>query len=395
MLLEREKEYSTQDTYYIVKKKKNKKKKKKPLFLRILKWIFVVILIFIILFLIAGGFAAYKIYEVVKDVSISKEDLVIKHENTVIKDIKGNQIGVLNGDENRVCITLDDMPQYLIDAFVSIEDERFYEHMGVDIKRTLAATYTYIKNKGNSPFGGSSITQQLVKNLTNEKEDTWKRKAREMVKAYYVEQELSKEEILELYLNLIFLGDTVYGVEQGSNYYFDKSAKDLSLAESAFLAGINHSPNSYNPFRGDNEDLIKGRTKTVLAKMYELGKIKSGVEYQKAINEVESGLNFQKGAKVEVLFSYHTDAAIIQIIKQLQKKNDWTYEQARLYLSGGGFIIYTTHNPDMQAKIDEEFADPKYRTKDLDDNGVWQDSEASMVLIDHTTRICISNCKWI
>ena len=378
------------ETYQIVGKNNNNKNKKKkhPIIRGIFKTIFILILIAIIFSLLLGGFAAYKVYKIAKDAKLSKNDLAIKYENSVVKDMKGNTLAVLNGNENRVSISIDEIPEYLPNAFISIEDERFYEHIGVDIKRTARAAYTYIRNKGSSPFGGSTITQQLVKNLTQEKEDTWQRKVREMARAYYVEQEMSKEEILELYLNLIFLGDTVYGVEQGSNYYFSKSAKDLTLAECAFLAGINHSPNSYNPFVENNEEVLKSiktRTKTVLEKMHELGKINSEKEYKNAIEEVNNGLNFKQGAFPQVLLSYHTDAAINQIIGELQELNDWTYEQAKLYLFSGGFTIYTTADPDMQAKIDEEFKDEKYRRTAVDEYGNIQNSQAAMVLIDHKT----------
>ena len=241
MLQEKQRENTINtETYKIIKKKS-----KHPIITGILKAIIIIFLLLLILVLIAGGYAAYKVYNIVKDARLSKNDLTIKYENSVVKDMENNTIGILNGNENRESISIKEMPEYLPAAFVAIEDERFYEHKGVDVKRTLRATYTYIKNKGKSPFGGSTITQQMVKNLTQEKEDTWQRKVREMARAYYVEQEMSKEQILELYLNLIFLGDTVYGVEKGSNYYFSKSAKDLDLAECAFLAGINHSPNSY------------------------------------------------------------------------------------------------------------------------------------------------------
>ena len=331
-------------------KKRQKKQQKKhrsrhPIIRGFFKFIFAFIIAILIIALGAGGYAYYKFHDIIKDVKLSKNDLAIKNQNSVIIDIKGNQVGELNGDENRVIITLDDMAKYLPRAFIAIEDERFYEHKGVDIKRTLGATYTYLKNDGQSSFGGSTITQQLVKNLTQEKEDTWQRKVREMARAYYVEQEMSKDEILELYLNLIFLGDTVYGVEQESNYYFNKPAKELSLAECAFLAGINHSPNAYNPFIDNNEEVmnnIEMRTKTVLYKMKELGFIESEHDYDVAISEVENGLTFNNGAKPQVVFSYHTDAAINQIVKRLQRENDWTYEQAKLYLSSRR--IYNIYN---------------------------------------------------
>lgn len=376
-------------TYLIKgKNKKRRKPKKHPILRKVIKAFFITLLIIFILLVIACGYAGYKIYSIAKDAKIDKNDLAIKIENSVIKDMKGNTLGTLNGNENRVSIPLSEMPEYLPKAFISIEDERFYEHKGVDVKRTLKATYTYIVNKGNSPFGGSTITQQLVKNITEEKEDTWERKVREMARAYYVEQEMEKDEILELYLNLIFLGDTVYGVQKGSNYYFDKDAKDLNLAECAFLAGINHSPNLYNPFEDNNEQTlnrIKTRTKIVLNKMYELGNINSEQEYLEALEQVDKGLEFKQGAFPEVLFSYHTDAAIMQIIGDLQELNNWSYEQAKLYLSSGGFTIYTTQDPDMQAKMDEEFSQEKYRTIGYDVYGNEQLSQAAMVLMDHKT----------
>lgn len=384
MLQEKEKEkIKNSETYKIIKKRN-----KHPIITGILKAILIIFLLLLIVVLVAGGYAAYKVYGIVKDVRLSKNDLTIKYENSVVKDMENNTIGILNGNENRESISIEEMPEYLPEAFIAIEDERFYEHKGVDVKRTLKAVYTYIVNKGKSPFGGSTITQQMVKNLTQEKEDTWQRKVREMARAYYVEQEMTKEEILELYLNLIFLGDTVYGVEKGSNYYFNKSAKDLDLAECAFLAGINHSPNSYNPFEENNEETletIKKRTKIVLNKMKELGKIKSEEEYLQAIKEVEEGLNFNQGAFPQTVFSYHTDAAINQIIAQLQKEHDWTYEQAKLYLSSGGFTIYTTQNPKVQTIIDEELSQEKYKQTAVDKEGNVQQSQAAVVLIDHKT----------
>ncbi len=377
---------SNEPQTYQIKAKKPKKRPGK--FKKFLKVLFIIFLLLFLLILILGGIAAYVIYDVAKDAKLNKNDLAIRYENSVVKDMEGNTLAVLNGDENRESIPLSEMPEYLPKAFISIEDERFYSHNGIDIGRTLKATYTYIINKGNSPFGGSTITQQLVKNLTQEKEDTWQRKVREMVRAYYIEKEMSKEDILELYLNLIFLGDTVYGVQKGSNYYFNKDAKDLSLAECAFLAGINHSPNSYNPFVENNEQVlqsIKERTKVVLNKMYQLGNINTEEEYKQALQEVEQGLNFDRGAIPQVLFSYHTDAAINQIIKQLQEMHNWTYEQARLYLSSGGFTIYTTWNQTLQSYVDEEFKKDKYKTQAYDKDGNLQNSQAAMVLLDHKT----------
>ena len=366
-------------TYELISKKSKKRQKKQqrkprskhPIIKGIFKTIFTLVLICIILLISIAGVAYYKFHGIITDIRLGKSDLVIKNQNSKIKDINGNDLGSLNGDENRVIIKMDDMAPYLAKAFIAIEDERFYEHIGVDIKRTSRAVYTFLTNEGTSPFGGSTITQQVIKNLTQEKQDTWQRKVREMARAYYVEREMSKDEILEIYLNLIFLGDTVYGVEQGSNYYFNKPAKELTLAECAFLAGINHSPNSYNPFVEDNEkvlDLIKNRTKTVLNKMNELGYIESEEEFDDAIIQLENGLEFNRGAIPQVVFSYHTDAAINQIIRRLQKENDWTYDEAKSYLFGGGFTIYTTEDQNLTKLLKDEFSKDKYHKIDYDEN---------------------------
>ena len=357
---------------YKVKKKPNTKKRK------VIKIVLIVLLLTI---LIGAGIAFGILWGIIKDAKLDVADLALEYENSVVKDRNGETIAVLSGEENREFISISEMSEYLPVAFVSIEDERFYEHMGVDIKRTAAATVTYVLHGGKSSFGGSTITQQVVKNSTKEDERTWKRKVKEMARAYYLEKELSKDQILELYLNLIFMGGTSYGVEVASNYYFSKSASQLDLAECAFLAGINNTPNSYNPFVEDNtENLqrIKTRTKTVLDKMNELGKIKSKDEYDAAIAEVEAGLEFNKGTIVETVYSYHTDAAIMQIINQLMDEKELNYEAAKLYLYGGGFTIYTTQDTAIQNAMNEEAAKEKYINTS---NG--EQSQASMALIDH------------
>lgn len=313
------------------------------------------------------------------------DKLVIKYENSIVKNKNGETIAVLNGDENREVVPLSDMAEYLPIAFVSIEDERFYDHFGIDVKRTAGAAVQYVLRRGDYSFGGSTITQQLVKNLTNEKEGTISRKITEMGRAYYIEKELSKTQILELYLNLIFMGGTSYGVEVGSIYYFNKSCSELTLAECAFLAGINDSPNMYDPFSNEVEDVegVKSRTKIVLNKMKELGKIKTEEEYTAAMAEVDSGLKFKQGKIVENVYSYHTDAALTQIINELMAENDWDYETARLHLFSSGYTIYTTEDPDIQKTMEEEFAKSKYQIKSVIEKG--KTSQAGMALIDHKT----------
>lgn len=187
------------------------------------------------------------------DFEITKEELKIGASNSVVVDSNGGVIANLSGDEKRKVITLEDMADYLPKAYVAIEDERFYKHNGVDLKRTAGAILHTVT--GNSSYGGSTITQQLVKNITKDDESSGLagifRKVKEWAKAYQVERMISKDQILELYLNILYVGGegNLHGVELGAEYYFNKSAKDLSLAECAFLAGINSSPNYYNPYK--------------------------------------------------------------------------------------------------------------------------------------------------
>ncbi|MCI8486499.1 MAG: PASTA domain-containing protein [Clostridia bacterium] len=370
-------------------KEKNQKSKQVNKAKIIKKIIIILILVFILISLIGAGIFAGIFFS--DKFAMSKEDLLISNSNTFVYDSEGNLIRELSGDENRKIITLNDMPEYLPKAFIAIEDERFYEHHGIDIKRSTAATITYIFNKGTSSFGGSTITQQLIKNITNEKDDEGKagiqRKIREMSRAYQIEKIISKSQILELYLNIIYLGGygrNICGVEVASEYYFGKSADELTISESAYLAGINHSPNNYNPFtETDNTEKIKKRTKTVLDKMKELGMI-SNEEFNKAISEVDAGLNFRQGNLSNGTdMSYHLSATIEQVVNQMVEEKGMSYEYAKSRLYGGGYKLYTTEVRSIQNRMQEEYIKDKYIVKSKKNSG--QHSQSAMVIIDYKT----------
>ena len=288
------------------------------------------------------------------------------------------------------------MADYLPKAYVAIEDERFYKHSGVDFKRTGGAILG--KLIGKSSYGGSTITQQLVKNLTNEKETEGMagilRKVKEWAKAYQVERMISKEQILELYLNILFVGSgNLHGVELGAEYYFNKSAKDLDLAECAFMAGINSAPMSYDPFNTevDNTEKIKNKTKVVLDKMKELGYIASQEEYDAAVDKVNNGLPFQKTelAVATSSYSYHTDAVLEQVIEQVMEEKGISRELAENYVYSSGLTIYSTVNPTIQARVEQETLQTKYiksgREKETDGTLKNEHTQAAMVIIDHKT----------
>ena len=380
---------SKQPITYVVKKPKKHRVRK--FFLILLKFILVLIILglFSILVLETLAFLYLKDIYATMDDDIEKLMLGLDtdYANSVILDIEGNYLATLNGDEKREIIEIEEMSQFLPKAYIAIEDERFKQHYGIDIKRTANAILTYIKNEGYSSFGGSTITQQLVKNITNNRDDSVERKIKEWILAYELEQKFSKEEILEKYLNIIFVGSDVYGVELGSQYYFNKSASELSLSECAYLAGITHSPNKYNPFEDlDNEELIKNRTITVLDKMLEIGSI-TQMEYNKALAETYRGLKFEKGNEVNTLYSYHTDAALNQIIEEVAEKNNLSIQMAKSYVYSGGFTIYTTQNTSVQNMMEEKFKNPEYMKPSKNREG--ETTQAAMVVIDHTTGYVI------
>ncbi len=326
---------------------------------------------------------------------ITKEDLVIGN-NTIVYDSEGKVLCELSGDENRKIIALSEMGKYIPKAFVAIEDERFEKHSGVDIKRTAGAIINFVLHGGKSSYGGSTITQQLVKNMMKEDEDEGlegvRRKIREWSRAYQVEQMLSKDQILETYLNQVFMGGgtNIYGVEKASKYYFDKSASELNLAQAAFLAGINRAPNAYNPYgEEDNTEPIKKVTKTVLVKMKELGMIETEEEYETSIQIVNEGLEFKKGTIIDSTeMSYHTAAAIDQVVEELAELKEVNSKTARSMLYSGGYKLYTTQVTSIQNRMEEEFLKSKYifdSTQTKDENGKYKHTQAGMAIIDHKT----------
>lgn len=375
---------------------KNKKRKQHPklkLFLKIL-------LIIFLLFCVAGaGIVSAMMFGLFgNDFEITKEELIVGNSNTIVLDKDGNEIANLSTDENRKTISLSEMSPYLPKAYIAIEDKRFYSHSGVDIKRTAGAILGAVT--GNSSYGGSSITQQLVKNITKDKARSGLagvvRKMKEWSKAVQVERMISKDQILELYLNIIFVGgNELHGVELGSQYYFNKSAKDLSLAQCAFLAGINNSPNSYSPYDTslDQEkagNLRKERTLTVLKEMKTQGMIENEDEYNAAVKEVEDGLKFEKGYSGTSSYSYHTAETVKQVIKQVMEEKNISEDLAKNYVYGSGLTIYSTEDQKVQARVEEEFAKTKYQIKgrEKNKNGELKNdhTQAGMVIIDNQTN---------
>ncbi len=382
------------------KKKKEKKGKKKH---KVLKRIILSLFILFVIAIVAGFACIYAILKT--DKWAITEDELLADAGAVVYDKDGNELVRLTGDEINKKINLNEMGK-LPGAFISIEDERFYQHKGIDVQRTAYAIFKYITSKltgKSASFGGSSITQQLIKITMKDNERSGiegiQRKIREWSRAYQVEKMIDKDQILQRYLNRIYLGTDegleIHGVESASVYYFSKSAKDLSIAESAFIAGINHSPSNYNVFnsKDDITEKVKKRTITVLDKMHELGKINYD-EYNEAKNQVNEGLKFEKGklSNGNKDLNFHTSAAIDQIARELSDKKDISYDEAREQLISSGYSIYTTVNMDMQNKIKEVYEDPQYILKGAKYKGRDGDlsGQSAMCVIEPSTGYVVA-----
>lgn len=307
------------------------------------------------------GIYMYGIYE--KGVDLSNIELnSIPH----IYDSKGKEISVIYGNETRVYTKISDLPEYVYKSYIAIEDKRFYSHPGFDIKRFSGAVVNYIFNKNIvSRGGGSTITQQLARNITEDNEDTPKRKMREIARAMYIEKKMDKDEILENYINYIYFGQGAYGIDAASLVFFGKKPSQLSIAEAATLAAMPYSPEGNNPYSGDEaKNRLLERQKVVLAQMKEQDYI-SKSEYNKALKE-------------DIVFKKIKDTAVNQYIRlAINEAKTILVEQGILddeveieeNILSGHIEIYTNLNTDYQNKL--------YKTMNSYFNG---DIEASFVI---------------
>ena len=285
---------------------------------------------------------------------------------TFLYDDAGNQIRKLAApDSNRLPVTLDQIPVDLQHAVVAIEDERFYEHNGIDVKGILRAGMKALTT-GDFSEGASTITQQLLKNnvFTNWTSEStqlerFTRKIQEQYLAVQVEKKTDKDTILENYLNTINLGAGSYGVQAAARQYFDKDVWDLNLSESATLAGITQNPTKFNPII--NPDSNRKRRKEVLQHMLDQNYITQD-QYDEALaDDVYSRIQAaqEKNSSTEnTVYTYFEDELTDQIINDLMNIKGYTKKQATNLLYSGGLKVYTTQDSKIQNILDEEYADP-------------------------------------
>ena len=287
---------------------------------------------------------------------------------TFLYDDEGNQIRKLAApDANRLPVSIDQIPLDLQHAVVAIEDERFYEHNGIDVRGILRAAVKGLTSGGHFSEGASTITQQLLKNnvftnWTNESTQIERitRKLQEQYLAVQIEEKIGdKNVILENYLNTINLGAGAYGVQAASRQYFNKDVWDLNLSECATLAGITQAPTKYNPISNPKENAK--RRKEVLQHMLDQEYIDQA-QYDEALNDdVYSRIQAAQAEQTQTdsnIYSYFEDALNQQIINDLMNIKGYTKTQAQNMLYSGGLKVMTTQSPSIQKILDEEYADP-------------------------------------
>ncbi len=375
-----------------LKKSKNKKKKKKDYsspkykIFRILMGILMIVGVVAVVCISVMSIYAYSVVHGDAVFDLNEQKYAQSQTSFIYGYDKNNkevELTRLHGDENRIWVNLEDMSEYLPKAFVSIEDKRFEKHNGVDWIRTAGVI---VKPQNLGKQGGSTITQQLIKNLTDEKQVTVARKFNEILSALNLERYFEKDDILEAYLNTIYLSEGCYGVKTAAEEYFGKDVKDLNIAECACIAGITQFPTKYDPLINTEEN--KTRQKQVLGAMLEEGAI-TQEQYDEAINykliftnskeykgsQVSSNAD---GSKTNVIDSWYIDYVIRTVIDDLIE-NGYTKRKAQALVYGGGLKIYTAIDFDVQDALETVYENRK---------GVYEEnSQSAMVVMDYKGRV--------
>ena len=339
-------------------------------------------------------------YVLINILAVTNGDPVINLENAknnqnqtsflYATDSDGNEIELLrlHGTENRIWVDLSEIPQCTRDAFVALEDKRFNDHKGVDWKRTIGVMIVS-KYEGQ---GGSTITQQLVKNVTGNNEVTYVRKYNEILTALNLEKNYNKDQILEAYLNTLYLGQGCYGVETAAETYFGKTVGELNYAESAVIAAITQKPYSLDPIKNPEEN--RKRQLYCLEEMRIQGKI-TNEQYQEAVEydlvfttdddyvpsaaEIERQKNKKEATNNKEVQSFYVDYVISDLIDDLQKELGCSNKEATNMIYGGGLKIYAAVDLDVQKKLEKIYVN---KTNWLD-----KKAQSSMTIMDYEGRV--------
>ncbi len=332
--------------------------------------------------LFACIFAYYVKTNLSQELDVSLEEMSLNLSSTIYyTDDSGTAqtLAALHGTENRVWVEYANIPQNMEHAAVAIEDQRFYKHHGVDWYRTVAAFGNMFLSM-KSDFGGSTITQQLIKNVTQQNDITVQRKILEIFRALKLEKMYSKSKIMEWYLNVIYLGEGCNGVGTAAKTYFDKDVMDLDLAECASIIAITNNPSKYDPYISRKNN--KARQELILDQMYKQGYI-SQEDYKNAVAEQ---LTFKRGEDEQVtqtVNSYYTEAVIADVTKDLMEQKGINKSTAQNLIYNGGLQIYSCLDKKAQDIVDSVYTNTKNFPSSKSPNG--EPVQSAIVLLDPST----------
>ncbi len=337
----------------VPKSSKKRKKKKNRVWSVISK---ILIVLFVIVALVASVVAGAVVGFIDNSMDLIAQEYNLDFTSIIYYiDKESNQpveMERLHRTENRVWVDIENVPENLTNAFIAIEDERFRDHKGVDLKRTTGAVINWMLGKDR--YGGSTITQQLIKNVTGDKDRSPTRKIQEMVRAINLEKKMSKDQIIEMYMNTIYFGSGCHGVQVAANYYFSKDVSELTLEECAALAGTVKAPTTYGPV--SNPENNASRRSVVLDQMAKLGYIDQTTCDEAKAKELSVKIgSIQKEEDEDHVQTYFVDAVIADVVADLMEKENLTEGEATDRLYTGGFKIYSTMDPKVQNAIDKVY----------------------------------------
>ena len=348
--------------------------------LRVLGTILLIVLVTGLLFLCI--FAYYVKNCLSTDLDVQLSDFTVSLSSSILyEDSDGNwqNLTNLSSTENRVWIDYADIPKDMEHAAVAIEDKRFYKHKGVDWYRTTGAFINMFLSMKND-FGGSTITQQLIKNLTKQDDITVQRKLLEIFQALEFEKSYDKEEIMEWYLNIVYFGEGCNGVYTAAETYFGKEPKDLTLAECASIIGITNNPSKYDPFISRENN--KTRQETILKQMYEQGYINKE-QYDEAVAQELVFVRSESDDATQTIYSYYAEAVINDVLNDLVEQKGVSRDTARTLLYSGGYQVYSCYDPSIQQAIDDVYTDLDKMPQRPSASG--QQFESAIVIMDPYT----------
>ena len=392
----------------MAKKVKKQKRQKNPVE-RAIGIVLKIIIALLLAIVVIGGVLIYMKYgkkliamesDAKKIVSKSTMETFRQNETSIIYDANGNIMSKLKGEKDVYYIKYNDIPQVAVDAITSIEDKNFFKHKGYDLKAIIRAGVAYIKNKGVITQGGSTITQQLARNIFLSFEESWQRKAREIFIAIELEKKYTKKEIMEFYLNNIYFANGYYGIQSASLGYFGKGVNSLSLSQITFLLSIPNSPTRYNPY--ENIEGTLARRDRILDQMVLDGKITEAQASKAKSEEIKL-----KAPKVEKS-SYALTFALDRAVKALMKSEGFNFRysfnsdeerkaynenysevysscQTRLY--SGGYRIYTSIDPEKQKLLQDTVDSGLSVSSEKSKSGIYSLQGAAVTIDNSSGRV--------